>query len=309
MSFSQPQTSANSDLSDSDQVTWFTDAIEYNEFADEPFGEDSIFKEFAYNQKKDENAFSPFQVPTLDSGLSAHPSMSSFSNDQFARRTISSPLISLSGPHQQAFSPIPTIPGTQSTLSFNQQARVSRMLAPVNQQQQQQEDVIFLASLHDPSLSISPHILGFIPFTLWQERFYTFGELVTDFFQRKNHSSCRFSYKLYNALRLSLLSPQFAFLVGVSWLNDQIIRVDKRAFARLLGIKSIDGSLFHQQGNFPSHGFVEVPAEDVPKVCPNVDLTGVDFDNVRLLIHSAGVFVRTAMESDIVNCRWANAKR
>ena len=308
MSFTQPQTPA-SDLSDAEQVTWFTDAIEYNEFDDDPFGEDSIFKEFAFVNKKDETMNFPFPTTPLDGGLSMNPSTSNFSSEMNARRTISSPMISLNIPTQQAFSPIPSIPGAQSTLSFNNQARVSRMLSPVNTQQQQQEDVVFLASLHDVSLSVSPHALGFIPFTLWQERYYTFGELVTDFFQRKNHASCRFSYKLYNALRLSFISPQFAFLVGVSWLNDQIIRVDKRAFARLLGIKSIDGSLFHQQGNFPSHGFVEVPAEDVPKVCPNVDLTGVDFDNVRLLIHTGGVFVRTAVESDIVNCRWANAKR
>ena len=135
----------------------------------------------------------------------------------------------------------------------------------------------------------------------------TFGEIVSTFFQKKNNANSRFSHKLFNALKLSECSPEFPQLVGVSWLTQFILRVDKRAFARLLGIKSIDGSLFHQQGNFPSHGFFEIGAGDAAKFCPpGINLTGVDFENVRLLVHNEQKFRKGCTEFDIINCRWAN---
>jgi hypothetical protein len=103
--------------------------------------------------------------------------------------------------------------------------------------------------------------------------------------------------------------PCFAKLVGVSWLTDTILRVDKRAFARLLGVRSIEGSLFHQQGNFPSHGFVEIGAGDVREMCPpGLDLSSVDFEDTRLMFHQDGVFRRGCTERDIEGCRWAHAR-
>jgi hypothetical protein len=286
----------HSDGSDTEQYTWYTDAVEY---------EDVSPSCFVYIFKTDDKIPTPYLVD----GLSTNQSAGSLDKDFAGRRTISSPLINLAPSVRNAFINLSAVPSAQSTIDFNVQNKVSMMLAPVNSKQIQQEETLFASAIHDPSISFSPHVLGFIPYKLWQDRFYTFGELVTDFFQRKNHSSCRFSYKLYNALKLSILSPNISSLVGVKWLSDKIIRVDKRNFARLLGIKSVDGSLFHQQGNFTSHGFCEITAEEVHIKCPKVDLTGVDFDNVRLLYHLEGVFVTSATENDIVNCRWTSVKR
>lgn len=303
MSHTQP----GSDDSDDAWATVF-DAIEYKDgdeadmFAVDPFSD--FYSGMHQNQIQKQNHFA-FQP--LPGGHTGNPSMDSASTDFFHRRTISSPLIQLT-PSQHPYSPQVSLPGVQTTLSFSP-SRISRLLAPVDTQARAQEDATFMSSIHDTTLVLNPHALSFIPYTLWQERTYSFGELVTDFFQRKNHASCRFSYKLYNALKLSAINDKFAFLVGVRWLNEQIIRVDKRAFARLLGIKSIDGSLFHQQGNFPSHGFIEVSAEDVPKICPDVDLTGVDYDTVRLLYHGDGIFLRSAQEADLANCKWASSRR
>jgi hypothetical protein len=162
----------------------------------------------------------------------------------------------------------------------------------------------------DPSLRIDPKELGLVPATLWGSSEVTFGQLVSDFFQRKNNANTRFSHKLFNALVLGEWQPRFKELTGVSWLTDSILRVDKRTFARLLGIRSIEGSLFHQQGNFPSHGFIEIGAGDRHRYCdPDLDLSGVDFENVRLLIHPANAFHRGCTAQEIEGCRWNGAKK
>jgi hypothetical protein len=143
----------------------------------------------------------------------------------------------------------------------------------------------------------------------------TFGDVVRTFFRRKCSGGHKFYHKLYNALLITETYPCYSDMVGVEWITDAVIRVDKAAFARLLGIKTINGSLFHQQGNFPSHGFVELQEGDIGNLpCQakgfiyNVDLTGVDFENVRLLRHEPGVFVRGANPEVIDQCKWINSR-
>jgi hypothetical protein len=167
----------------------------------------------------------------------------------------------------------------------------------------------FVLACQNRALLFNPAQLGFVPAKIWFDHDYTFGDVVSDFFQRKNHQNCRFSHKLFNALRLVSWNFVYVRLVGVSWITPTILKVDKRAFARLLGIRSIEGSLFHQQGNFPSHGFVEIGASDIRTMCPpNVPLSDVDFDNVRLLHHPDGVFREGCTEADIEQCRWTMNK-
>jgi len=167
----------------------------------------------------------------------------------------------------------------------------------------------FMVACQSSALRFNPKQLGFIPSNLWVDRETDFSQTVSDFFRRKNNQNCRFIHKLYNGLRLVEADSMFLPFVGVSWLNASILKVDKVVFARLLGIRSIDGSLFHQQGNFPSHGFVEIGAGDVREMCPpDVDLSGIDFGNVRLVFHLEGVFTKGCTEAEIENCRWANTK-
>jgi hypothetical protein len=75
-------------------------------------------------------------------------------------------------------------------------------------------------------------------------------------------------------------------------------------FARLLAVKVIEGALFHRQGNFPSHGFVEVMGEDseVPAVFPGE----FNHDNVRFFIHGEELFTRESTDTEIENCKWFN---
>jgi hypothetical protein len=162
----------------------------------------------------------------------------------------------------------------------------------------------------DANLHFNARALGFLPEAVWPDEETTFGDVVYRFFQRKNNANCRFSHKLFNALKLAELNQVYSELTGLYWLNDIILRVDKRSFARLLGIQSVEGALFHQQGNFPSHGFFEIGSGDREQYCPpDLDLTGVDFHNVRLLFHTENQFRRGCTGHDIEQCRWANNRR
>jgi hypothetical protein len=82
--------------------------------------------------------------------------------------------------------------------------------------------------------------------------------------------------------------------------------VDKTVFGRLLKIKAIDGSLSHEQGNFPSEGFVELFESDAIAECPPHLLVGVDYEAVR---QQYRVVTRDCASADIENCRWVNAKK
>lgn len=170
-------------------------------------------------------------------------------------------------------------------------------------------DQEFLHLCLDRSVTFNPHHLGFIPSNAWTDAEVRFGDLVTDFFQRKNNANSRFSHKLYNALRITKSDPFYFHYIGVEWISAYILKVDKRIFAQLLGIKSVDGSLFHQQGNFPSHGFVEIGHGEASRHLPEGDLEGVDYERVRLLVHKSRVFIRDATEEDLARCAWVHARK
>jgi hypothetical protein len=167
----------------------------------------------------------------------------------------------------------------------------------------------FAAICNDTAVTFNPRELGFVPASFWKDRQFTFGELVREFFQKKNSGNTRFLHKLYNALRIAEFDPFYAEFVGLEWVNEKVIRIDKRKFARLMGIKAIDGSLFHQQGNFPSHGFIELGPQNRGEFANPEDLEGVDFDDVRLLVHSTGDFLRSSTPGALEKCRWINSRR
>jgi hypothetical protein len=161
-------------------------------------------------------------------------------------------------------------------------------------------DQNFAEICQNSSVTLNPAALGFIPVYFWPNKEVPFADLVYDFFQRKNNVNARFLHKLFNALRISTIDPAWAEIVGVQWQAPFVIRVNKGEFARLLGIKAVEGSLFHQQGNFTTYGFVELNREQVQMYCPDTDLTTVDFDNVRLLVHQPGIFVSNCGEQQLM---------
>ena len=170
------------------------------------------------------------------------------------------------------------------------------------------DDGYFNNLCKDFNFLFNPLKLGFIPKTYWPNQDYPFGILVEDFFRRKNNPNTRFTHKLYNSLILVNKDPLLAPLLGVEWVNDTVLKVNSRIFGRLLGIKTVKGSLFHSQGNFPSHGFYELNPLEASNYVDSTNLIGVDFEDIRLLIHQNGIFIKNCQEIDIENCKWIPIK-
>jgi hypothetical protein len=162
----------------------------------------------------------------------------------------------------------------------------------------------YQTAVADPLMVFAPQTLGFLPSNYWVAAEASFGDLVVKFFQRKNNANCRFPHKLFNALALVGHDPAMYNLIGVQWVTDKIFKVDKMIFGRLLGISSIDGSLFHQQGNFPSHGFGEVTRPEIEQLRMSYDLSDVDQDRVRLCYHKGGIFSKSSNENAVTRCKW-----
>lgn len=163
----------------------------------------------------------------------------------------------------------------------------------------------YQAALADANLTLSPQGLGFLPSNYWLNLDSTFGELVSKFFQRKNNANCRFPHKLFNALTIVDQDEKMYNLLGVKWITDRIFKVDKLIFGRVLGISSIDGGLFHKQGNFPSHGFQELSVSELEQLKGHYDISDVDLERIRLLHHRDGMFFKGCDEDSVTKCRWA----
>jgi hypothetical protein len=169
-------------------------------------------------------------------------------------------------------------------------------------------DAEFNGLCENPLVTFDPCDLGFVPSGHWRERKVPFGSLVTGHFQKKSGTYTRFFYKLYNALKISEFDPFYTEYVGIEWLTDRIIKIDKKKFARLLGLRAIEGSLFHRQGNFPSHGFREIGPLEARTLLSAEVLANVDHDSVRLLVHTPGDFVKGSSEKVFEKCRWINRR-
>jgi hypothetical protein len=165
-------------------------------------------------------------------------------------------------------------------------------------------NAVYQTALANSSLLFSPQALGFLPSNYWLAVDASFGDLVTKFFQRKNNANCRFPHKLYNALAVVDHDPSSFPLFGVQWVTDQVFKVDRLIFARLLGIVAIDGGLFHRQGNFPSHGFAELMGNEIEPLRSSHDVSDVDQDRVRLLYHRVNGFSKGSSEDSVTRCKW-----
>ncbi|OHT13639.1 hypothetical protein TRFO_16197 [Tritrichomonas foetus] len=168
------------------------------------------------------------------------------------------------------------------------------------------ENMTFEEICNDPAITINPRQMEFIPETAWNDDEISFGALVNTFFRKRNSTYCKFPFKLYNALKLAEHMPQYIPHVGVQWVNDKVIKVDREPFARLIGVKTVEGGLFHQQGNFPSHGFIELTYVESDRLSRAMNFGPADLSVVRFVTHVLGKFVRDCREEDLDTCRWTN---
>jgi hypothetical protein len=153
---------------------------------------------------------------------------------------------------------------------------------------------------------LDPVALGFIPASAWQPRPVSLHYLYETYFSRKNNVNRRFEHKLWNALAITRHYPHLIKLVGVTWMTERIIKVYKHAFGKLLGIGAIDGGLFHKQGNFTRHGFVQVPDVLARQEIAEDQLADVENRDTILLWHKDQSFSMKSTEDGIGLCRWDN---
>ena len=156
----------------------------------------------------------------------------------------------------------------------------------------------------DASITVNPRRLQFVPARAWPNEAVPFGILVATFFRKRNSMHCKVPFKLFNALKLTQQCPEFLPHVGVEWTTDTVFRVHRAAFARLLGVKTVEGGLFHQQGNFPSHGFLELPFDESDRISRAAGLGPADLSQVRFMTHATGRFHRQSTEEDLEMCKW-----
>ena len=158
----------------------------------------------------------------------------------------------------------------------------------------------FQAAFNDPNLVFCPLQLGFEPHEYWlfQDRKISFRDLVLKFFRHTKTNQTKFMYKLYDMLRLTTCYPQLKQIVGVYFVNDYVIVAKKNSLINMLGInpKNVDGSLFHKQGNFSTHGFIEVNERNYTDVGFETK-PEVDIKEARLLFHKDFKFVNRVMKT------------
>ncbi|KAH0786809.1 hypothetical protein GPJ56_009186 [Histomonas meleagridis] len=208
--------------------------------------------------------------------------------------------------HRTKTAPIPGFKQSSHRKDFFEVGQNAHAISLPNKTE---EDRKFAELCHDETVQINPFQIGFIPHNYFRNQFYTFGNIVGDYFQKKNNPNCRFLHKLYNAIKLGEAYPEYLIYVGISWISNEVIQVSKYRFARLLGIKTIDGSLFHRQGNFPSFGFTELSGEEIIREFGSQKLNSMDCDVDKLLKHEEGIFVRNGNIQQILEmCKWKSSK-
>jgi hypothetical protein len=99
---------------------------------------------------------------------------------------------------------------------------------------------------------------------------------------------CKLPFKLCNALLLTDAFPENFRFIEVRWMTNDILLVDGPIFAKLLGVRTIDGSLFHLRGNFPLHGFVELMFPEAKQITWENGIGEIDSSTVRLPAYQFG---------------------
>lgn len=154
---------------------------------------------------------------------------------------------------------------------------------------------------------IDPIKLEFIPRSFWiNSKPQSLQSLKDSYFSKKNSVNRRFEHKLWNALKITSAEPHLYNLVGVSWVNDTVLKVQKLTFAKFLHIATIDGGLFHKQGNFTCHGFQTLSEKEAKDILGDVELSGVDYKNTHLVRHINRQFTRSSDEQSLLECKWDN---
>jgi hypothetical protein len=123
------------------------------------------------------------------------------------------------------------------------------------------------------------------------------------YFTRRNGIGRQFDYKLHNALRITMHFPDGYEFVGAVWISGTVMKIHAAAFANLLGIQTVQGGLFHKQGNFSRYGFAHVFKHSSPDLADAPACDDVDDYTVRLYTDQSRRFLRDKEFQPLVDWR------
>ena len=129
-----------------------------------------------------------------------------------------------------------------------------------NQKKHKKGNLTALYNIH-----ISPKGINLLPEDKWKDVYeIKLGDMIETYFFGRSKKEGRFQHKLWNSLIITTHYPNLFPVIGVKWLNDEILLVNQNIFGNLLGLDKPKHSLFMAQGSFQTHGFVEIEFQNLP---------------------------------------------
>lgn len=157
---------------------------------------------------------------------------------------------------------------------------------------------------------VDPKKLKLLPREIWGSKppARLFSELSTSFF-RRNGRNIRFNFKLHNLLMITKECPQRYPVVGVLFIGPEYILVNGEVLAKVLGVKtdSYRAALFHQQGNFKTHGFVELFPQNIDRnlLFPQYRDININAENESIFTHE--YYNINSNQEDVESMRWVSS--
>jgi hypothetical protein len=150
---------------------------------------------------------------------------------------------------------------------------------------------------------IDPVDLGFVPSPRWRRGAVLLADVTNEFFRARSSKVLTFEQKLWNALALTNRDPLLYPTVGVKWVTERVLKVNRDVFGRFINVTRPAAALFNNQGSLLTHGFIEIARRDVHGIEEN-DAEDIDESIVRLFRHAADVFRIGAREDQVLGCRY-----
>lgn len=165
---------------------------------------------------------------------------------------------------------------------------------------------------NDSTCILNPMELHLLPEKYWSQQpsTMTFAQIVNTYFKQNRTQNSTFMLKLYNLLLISIQCPILEKALGARWLNDNVIDISRSGLINIFNVRenTVDGSMFHRQGNFSTHKFIEINESnfqqlgfyEYPKM-PRIQ------GDTKFFIHEPHVFTRRPMtEAELKMIRYSN---
>lgn len=165
---------------------------------------------------------------------------------------------------------------------------------------------------NDETCVINPTQIHLLPEKYWaqQSPTLTFAQIVNSYFKQNRTQNSTFMLKLYNLLLISINYPILEKALGVRWVNDNVIEVSRSGLVNIFNLRenTVDGSMFHRQGNFSTHKFIEVNESnfqqlgfyEYPKM-PRIQ------GDTKFFMHEPHIFTRRPMtEMELKSIKYSN---